>query len=300
MKSCNIFQIQRLSVNDGEGIRTTVFFKGCQLRCRWCANPESWRFEPQLMFFPHKCVGCGACVSACPRQANWQDEAGTLHFNSSSCTLCGSCISICPAGARQQMGKAMSVDAVISELKKDYLFYAESGGGVTFSGGEPYLHPEYLAQLTHACHALGIDTCSESCGFFDFEAVSDLIAEMDALFFDIKIMDTAKHKHYTGQSNDVILKNIAKASAINKNITVRVPVINDVNDDYANMHAMCKFLTQKTHIRRVELLTYHKLGLEKMTALGMPALIFHPPTEQRLEELKEIITGYEIENVSYK
>ena len=123
---------------------------------------------------------------------------------------------------------------------------------------------------------------------------------MDALFFDIKIMDTAKHKHYTGQSNDVILKNIAKASAINKNITVRVPVINDVNDDYANMHAMCKFLTQKTHIRRVELLTYHKLGLEKMTALGMPALIFHPPTEQRLEELKEIITGYEIENVSYK
>jgi len=300
MKPCNIFQIQRLSVNDGEGIRTTVFFKGCNLRCRWCANPESWHFEPQLMFLPHKCVSCGACVSACPRQANWQDEAGTLHFNSSSCTLCGSCINICPAQARQQMGKSMSIDAVISELKKDYLFYAESGGGVTFSGGEPYLHPEYLAQLTNACHALGIDTCSESCGFFDFDTVSKLIADMDALFFDIKIMNTAKHKHYTGQSNDVILENIAKASAINKNITVRVPVIADVNDDYVNMHAMCKFLTQKTSIRRVELLSYHKLGLEKMTALGMPAIIFHPPTEQRLEELKEIIADYGIENVSYK
>ncbi len=300
MRPCNIFQLQRLSVNDGEGIRTTVFFKGCHLRCQWCANPESWRFEEELMFLPHKCVGCGACIAVCPRKANWRDTEGKVHFRRSSCTLCGACLAKCPAGARQPMGKAMSVEEVVKEIKKDFLFYMESGGGVTFSGGEPYLHAEYLRELVAACHRLGIDTCTESCGYFDFETVKDIIADMDALFFDIKIMDSEKHKHYTGQGNEMILENISKASAINPRITVRVPVIEGVNDDDGNMHALCRFLTEKTSIRRVELLTYHKLGLEKMTALGMLAHVFAPPSDARLESLKEILAGYGIENVSYK
>ncbi len=300
MKPCNIFQLQRLSVNDGEGIRTTVFFKGCHLRCQWCANPESWRFEGELMFLPHKCVSCGACIAACPREANWRDAEGKVHFRSGRCNLCGACLARCPAGARVPMGKPMTVDEVVKEIKKDYLFYMESGGGVTFSGGEPYLHADYLRELVGACHRLGINTCTESCGYFDFDSVKDIIADMDALFFDIKIMDSAKHKHYTGQGNEMILENISKASAINPNITVRVPVIQGVNDDDENMHALCRFLTEKTRIRRVELLTYHKLGLEKMTALGMLAHVFAPPTEARLAALKEILATYGIEHVSYK
>lgn len=300
MKPCNIFQIQRLSVNDGEGIRTTIFFKGCHLRCRWCANPESWRFEPQLMFLPHKCSSCGLCGDICPQHANSRSADGTMHFNSSLCQLCGKCIANCPTQARQQMGEVLSSEEVMREIKKDYLFYAESGGGVTFSGGEPYLHADYLRQLTHSCHALGINTCTESCGYFFFDDCADIISEMDALFFDIKIMDSAKHKHFTGQPNKLILENIRKASAINKNITIRVPVIKDVNDDLENMHQLCQFLTRKTSIRRTELLTYHKLGLEKMTALGLLATVFTPPAEQQLQTLKNIISSYGIENISYK
>ncbi len=299
-RPCNIFQIQRLSVNDGDGIRTTVFFKGCHLRCQWCANPESWRFEKELMFLPHKCTGCGACISACPHGANWRDEAGKVHFRHGKCTLCGACLAKCPAGARVPMGKALTAGEVMKEIKKDYLYYMESGGGVTFSGGEPYLHKEYLAELTRQCHRLGIPTCTESCGFFDFDSVKEIIAEMDHLFFDIKVMDSEKHKKYTGQDNAVILENIAKASAINPNITVRVPVIAGINDDDGNMHAMCRFLTERTNIRRAELLTYHKLGLEKMTAMGMLARVFTPPTEERLEALKQILMDYGIESVSYK
>ncbi len=202
--------------------------------------------------------------------------------------------------ARQQMGQELSISEVMTELKKDFLFYAESGGGVTFSGGEPYLHTDYLRKLMHCCHQFGIDTCTESCGYFDFAQCKDIIADMDALFFDIKLMDSQKHKHFTGQNNELILQNISQASAINKNITIRVPVIQNVNDDLKNMHQMCKWLTEKTSIRRIELLSYHKLGLEKMTALGIPSTVFAAPTEERLQELKTIINSYNIENVSYK
>lgn len=300
MKPCNIFQLQRLSVNDGTGIRTTVFFKGCRLRCQWCANPESWRFEPQLMYLPHKCLRCGACVRACPYGASEQGADGSIYFISSRCRLCGRCIEICPAQARQQMGRPMTVGEVMAELRRDYIFYLESGGGVTFSGGEPYLHSGYLRKLQGACHELGIATCTESCAFFDMDECRDIIAGMDELFFDIKMMDEKKHKHYTGQSNELILKNIREASVLNANIVVRVPVIAGVNDDDANIKAMCAFLANKTRIRKVELLTYHKLGLEKMTALGLPARVFHEPAEARLEALKKIIAGYGIENVSFK
>ncbi len=179
-------------------------------------------------------------------------------------------------------------------------FYAESGGGVTFSGGEPYLHPQYLRQLARACRQLGISTCTESCGCFDFAECSDIIAEMDELFFDIKVMDPARHLKYTGRDNAEILHNIAQASMLNNNIVVRVPVIHDVNDDEKNMRLMCAFLREKTSIRRVELLSYHKLGVEKMTALGLPAVVFQTPSDERLRRLREIIGSYGLENVSYK
>ena len=300
MKPCNIFQLQRLSVNDGEGIRTTVFFKGCALRCQWCANPESWAFDAQLMFFPHKCTGCGNCVIACKQEANVRNNEGTINFISRNCVNCGECLACCPADARQVMGEELTIDAVMTQLKKDYIFYLESGGGVTFSGGEPFLHPEYLRLLNARCHQLGINTAVESCAYFDFAACQDIIANIDQLFFDLKIMDSARHKQYTGVTNERILANIEAASKINDNIFVRVPVITGVNDSDENMSALAKFLLAKTSITRVELLPYHKLGLEKMTALGMPAVVFETPSEAKMEELNSLLVREGMTIVSFK
>ena len=300
MKPCNIFQLQRLSVNDGEGIRTTVFFKGCALRCQWCANPESWAFDAQLMFFPHKCTGCGNCVTVCKQEANVRNNDGAINFISSNCINCGECLACCPADARQVMGEELTIDAVMTQLKKDYIFYLESGGGVTFSGGEPFLHPEYLRLLNARCHQLGINTAVESCAYFDFAACQDIIANIDQLFFDLKIMDSARHKQYTGVTNERILANIEAASKINDNIFVRVPVITGVNDSDENMSALAKFLLAKTSITRVELLPYHKLGLEKMTALGMPAVVFETPSEAKMEELNSLLVREGMTIVSFK
>ncbi|NCC02413.1 MAG: radical SAM protein, partial [Clostridia bacterium] len=168
------------------------------------------------------------------------------------------------------------------------------------SGGEPFLHPEYLRQLNQACHSIGINTAVESCAHFDFETCRDIVADIDQLFFDIKIMDSAKHKKYTGQDNSLILENIAAASKINSNIIVRVPVIAGINDDDANMLAMCSFLQEKTAIRKVELLPYHKLGFKKMAALGIPATEFTTPDEDRMQKLQELIFGQGLEIVSFK
>ena len=300
MKPCNIFQLQRLSVNDGEGIRTTVFFKGCALRCQWCANPESWAFDAQLMFSPHKCTGCGNCVTVCKQEANVRNNDGAINFISSNCINCGECLACCPADARQVMGEELTIDAVMTQLKKDYIFYLESGGGVTFSGGEPFLHPEYLRLLNARCHQLGINTAVESCAYFDFAACQDIIANIDQLFFDLKIMDSARHKQYTGVTNERILANIEAASKINDNIFVRVPVITGVNDSDENMSALAKFLLAKTSITRVELLPYHKLGLEKMTALGMPAVVFETPSEAKMEELNSLLVREGMTIVSFK
>ena len=300
MKPCNIFQLQRLSVNDGEGIRTTVFFKGCALRCQWCANPESWSFGAQLMFFPHKCTGCGNCITACKQEANVRNNDGAINFISGNCVNCGECFDCCPADARQVMGEELTIDAVMTQLKKDYIFYLESGGGVTFSGGEPFLHPEYLRLLNNKCHQLGINTAVESCAYFDFDLCQDLIANIDQLFFDLKIMDSARHKQYTGVTNERILANIEAASKINDNIIVRVPVITEVNDSEENMLELAKFLLAKTSITRVELLPYHKLGLEKMIALGMPAVVFETPSETKMNELNALLTEKGIMTVSFK
>ena len=300
MKPCNIFQLQRLSVNDGEGIRTTVFFKGCALRCQWCANPESWAFDAQLMFFPHKCTGCGNCVTVCKQEANVRNNDGAINFISSNCINCGECLACCPADARQVMGEELTIDAVMTQLKKDYIFYLESGGGVTFSGGEPFLHPEYLRLLNDRCHQLGINTAVESCAYFDLAACQDIIANIDQHFFDLKIMDSARHKQYTGVTNERILANIEAASKINDNIIVRVPVITGVNDSDENMSALAKFLLAKTSITRVELLPYHKLGLEKMTALGMPAVVFETPSEAKMEELNALLVREGMTIVSFK
>lgn len=300
MKPCNIFQIQRLSVNDGDGIRSTVFFKGCNLRCRWCANPESWSFTPQLMFLPHKCTGCGNCMVVCRQHANSRDKKGKITFNVSLCLNCGACQTICPTNARYIIGQPMTTAEIINEVKKDLLFYESSGGGVTFSGGEPFLQPQYLGQLIRACQKLGINTAVESCGNFDLQHCRELLPEIDQLFFDIKLMDSNKHRYFTGYDNEKILTNITSSAHLNNNIVIRVPTICGVNADAENFETMCRFLTTHTNIKKIELLPYHRLGYEKMQALGIEGQVFFPPSEQQLATLTSIIHSYGLNTVTYK
>lgn len=298
MPVCNIFQLQRFSVNDGEGIRTTVFFKGCRLRCQWCANPESWSFARQLLFFADKCTDCGKCSEVCRQGAN-QSTGQRMTLDRTRCAACGVCADNCPNGARKLAGEELTVDEAVAAVKKDYLYFLESNGGVTFSGGEPFLHPEYLRELNGRCQSLGINTAAESCGFFDFDSCADIVSKLDMIFFDIKTMDSAVHKQVTGVAKEKILRNIVAAAKLNKNIVVRVPVISGINDSTDNLRKTAQFLRANTDIDRMELLKYHNLGLGKMQALGQKAYEFTAPSEERPELLKEAVAAEGIKVVSY-
>ena len=285
-----IFQIQRWSVNDGDGIRSTVFFKGCPLRCRWCANPESWKGAPEVLFFAECCVVCGRCAAACPQGA-LQWEPGVKPVLTGSCQGCGACSAVCPGGARKQMGYPVTVAEVMAVLKRDAIFYRESGGGVTFSGGEPFAQAEFLRALAASCGSLGIDTAVETSGYYDWEKVKDIFDKLDCAFVDIKHMDSVQHRQWTGVDNSVILDNIGQISRQTRTI-VRVPLMEEVNATETNIRQMCEFLIRNTRVDGVELLSYHDLGEAKYRAAGGEYHAFTTPDGPKLEFLKEIIAGY--------
>ncbi len=289
-----IFQIQRWSVNDGEGIRSTVFLKGCPLRCQWCANPESWHAVPEVLYLPERCTGCGRCISACPAGILSLDAASGKVISSGVCEGCGRCSAVCPTGARKVIGSRVTVDEVMKVVQRDAVFYRESGGGVTFSGGEPFAQPEFLRQLVLACNRLGFDTAVETCGFYDFDPVRDIFERLDSVFIDIKHMDDAVHRRWTGVGNRLILANVEKISCLNPNTIVRVPLIGEVNANEANIRAMCEFLCQKTQVKGVELLPYHDFGKSKQHAAGMADQVFTTPDAVVVEHFEQLIAGYGI------
>ena len=233
-----IFQIQRWSVNDGEGIRSTVFLKGCPLRCQWCANPESWHGNPEVVFLQEKCTGCGRCAIVCDADAVRIDPLSGKAVAAGECRGCGKCCEVCAGGARKQIGMRVTVDEVMAVIKRDAVFYRESGGGVTFSGGEPFVQTEFLRQLVLACGRIGLDTAVETCGYYDWQQVSDIFARLDCVFIDCKHMDEAVHKRWTGVSNRLILANIARISRLAPRTVVRVPVIREVNASEHNIRQM--------------------------------------------------------------
>jgi pyruvate formate lyase activating enzyme len=301
MKSCNgtIFQIQRWSVNDGEGIRSTVFFKGCPLRCQWCANPESWQGRPEVLYFRERCSGCGRCAVVCPTSAATMVD-GKSELDRTKCTACFQCCEVCPTGARKKIGSTVSVDEVLAVIKRDAIFYRESGGGVTFSGGEPFAQMEFLRQLATACQRLGIDTAVETSGHFDWEQARDIIAGLDAVFVDIKHMDEAVHVARTGVSNRLILENIRRISELQPNTIVRVPLIEEVNATEQNIRQLGEFLKQQTQVAGVELLPYHDFGEAKYGAVGGAGHKFTTPDATKIERLKEILTECGIAIADFK
>lgn len=248
-----IFDIERNSFVDGPGIRTTVFFKGCSLKCIWCHNPESQDLKPQMMFYKDKCKGCGKCTQICPTPTN--------------CTLCGKCALYCAFGAREICGKEYTVQEVLSELVKDKAYYENSGGGVTLSGGECLLQADFCAELLKALKQEGIHTAVDTCGFVSTQIIDKVLPYTDLFLYDIKAIDEDVHKKCTGQSNAQILENIKYIDSKNKDIEVRIPYVPDFNDN--QIEKIAEFLKPLKNVKKVKVLPYHNYASSKYNALNM-------------------------------
>lgn len=256
-----IFDIQRGSYVDGPGIRTTVFFKGCNLRCRWCHNPESQHRETQMLFYRDRCVSCGKCKSVCPEQGK-------------TCTLCGRCTLFCPEDARELCGKNVTVDEIFRQIAKDKQFFETSGGGVTCSGGECMLQADFLCELLRRCREADIHTAVDTAGNVPWDAFEKILPYTNLFLYDIKCITEDRHIAGTGVSNRRILENLRRISAVfSGQIHIRIPVVPGFNDSAEEMEKIRLFL-KKISCNQVELLPYHRLGEHKYAALGMEHIVF--------------------------
>ena len=260
-----VFDIQRFSVNDGPGIRTIVFLKGCPLSCLWCCNPESQRKEPDVMYDAKKCVGCGKCMKACvhgaigPGNTTWVDR--------SKCVGCGECVNVCPTGALTLKGEVMTVSEVIHVLRRDAHYFRKSGGGVTLSGGEPLMQWKYARELLKACKAQGWDTAIETTGYGSDEAIEAVIPYLDLVLLDCKSTDPVVHKRVTGVSNELIQKNARKIVSMANKVIIRVPTIPTVNASEEEFHRIAEY-AKSLGVDTVHVLLYHTLGQSKYEMLG--------------------------------
>ena len=292
--SAPVFNIQSYSIHDGPGIRTTVFVKGCPLRCLWCANPESNLAKPQLMTYTNKCTGCGECVEKCPMGAitvKAEGEKVAAYTDRMKCNDCGACIAACPNEAREIAGKMMTVREAFDRIKQDKLFLVSSGGGMTVSGGEALAHPEFTANLLAAAHEDGLHTAIESCVFAPREVVESVFTYVDLALLDIKHMDSAAHKRLTGVPNEMIFENIRYIhNVMHVPVILRVPVIPGYNDDEENILAVGQFAASLGSEVPVNLLPYHRLGDSKSESLGIPRnLDIEVPDSMRMQKLKELV-----------
>ena len=263
-----IFNIQKCSIRDGRGMRTTVFLKGCGLRCLWCANPEGISFAPEISLNPVNCMGCGFCLKQCPSGAVSLDEKGVMKYDRLKCAACGLCAQLCPTEARKKFGQEYTVDELFRRIYQDHFYFEHSGGGVTFSGGEALMQPEFLLEVCRKCKDYKIHVAIETCGCGNYEKFAPCLDYIDFIYFDIKHMDSEMHRKITGQSNVHILENLKRISGHGKEICVRTPVVPGWNDSEENIRATAAFAAQCANVRRYELLAYHKLGINKYKILG--------------------------------
>ena len=264
-----IFHIMRFSLHDGPGIRTAVFFKGCPLSCWWCHNPESQSFSPEVLYSVDRCRLCGDCAAICPHGAiERTGDRMTVTGDGQLCATCAAaCTAACGAEARSVAGRTMTVTEIVAEIERDVVFFDESGGGVTFTGGEPFAQPELLEALLHACRARRIHTTIETCGAAARESVLRIGGLADLILYDLKILDPARHRQYTGGPNRNILENLEALVAAGRPVTVRIPVVPGVNDGATDVRAACDYLAP-LGLTRVDLLPYHRAGAEKYQRLG--------------------------------
>lgn len=283
-----VFNIKKYALNDGPGIRTTIYLKGCFLKCKWCDNPEGQKFSKEIAFNELRCGNCQLCVKNCPRGAIEKQDSLTI-IDWRKCDLCGRCVEKCPKEALIFFGQEMTVEEVIQEIEKDRPFYQESGGGVTFCGGEPLLQIDFLFHLLQECKKRNFHTCVDTSGYAPWSFFERIYFLVDLFLYDLKVMDEKKHLSYIGRGNQLIKNNLAKlASKAKTKIIIRVPLISGFNDDEENVNQMIEFLTS-LEILKIDLIPYHKLGFAKYRHLfrSEPSKEFQPPSKERLKELKE-------------
>lgn len=283
-----ILRIEKLSSFDGEGLRTVVFLKGCPLACRWCSTPESQRSGTDFGVDRNKCTGCFACTEACPENAlAWDMKSERFITDHTRCTDCGSCTAACPEGARKVWGYTATTDEIYREVEKDSLFYFHSGGGVTMSGGEPLVQKAFTAELLKKCRDHGINTALETCGMVPWEAIEAVLPLLDTLFFDLKHMANEAHLALTGKGNRRILENLERIdeSSHPVSLIVRMPVIPGANDARENLEALGGFCKQLDKLGQVQLLPYHRLGMETYRRMSLPYTLeeLKSPTKEEME-----------------
>lgn len=274
-----IFNIQRYSIHDGPGIRTTVFFKGCPLKCLWCHNPESQNFSKELIKYKDRCINCGYCIKACKMNALENKE---------NCILCENCCEECPTNSRVILGKEMTINEILKEVEKDRVFYDQSKGGVTLSGGEPLSQGEFLINLAKELKARNIHITIDTSGYAPWEHIEKLLPYVDLFLYDLKIINDEKHKLYTGVSNKIIIDNLRKLAKAGADIYIRIPIIPTVNDGDEDIKGFLQLLKEIGGFKYINLLPYHNISTEKYKRLNLEYQItdIKEPTVEDLENIK--------------
>lgn len=293
-----VFNIQRMSLHDGSGIRTVVFLKGCNNRCFWCHNPESWDRGQEIQFFPERCIGCGQCLTACPNGLHKIDADTKKHiFDRESCKHCGLCAANCPSGCLVFTGKDYSADEIIPLLLRDKPFYDRSNGGVTISGGEPLIQLGFVKSLLRKLKEISINTAIESAFNVRWESIEDIRQYTDFFLVDLKTADDDKHRSVTGSSNKQIIENIIALDKTGSKYCIRIPVIPGVNDDVSSMEGIYNVLKHLSNISYVELMPYHTMGIGKLASLSLSQsqlVGLKPPAKEQLALLAATFTDISV------
>ena len=267
-----ISNLQRFSLDDGPGIRTTVFFKGCNLRCAWCHNPECISGGHTLQLLQDACTGCGGCVSACRQGVHHIDQNGRHHLDRSLCVGCGACAYQCTHGALTLIGTRYEPESLLQELLKDRRYYETSGGGVTFSGGEPLLHPDYLVRMLELCRGAGLHTAVDTAGCVPFPVLERVLPLADLFLYDIKLWTSERHQAATGVPNQLILENLRRLTDAGGAVYLRTPIIPGYNDDLEELGCIARFLADlpaRGQVQKIQLLPYHNYGVGKYVSIGL-------------------------------
>jgi pyruvate formate lyase activating enzyme len=285
-----VSKIQRYSIKDGPGIRTTVFLKGCSMQCEWCCNPELINPHPEILKDQNVCIHCGECFSKCPDEALLED-GNEYVINRTLCTACGICVEVCPVGAYELIGRPMSVNELVRKLVKDRVFYEVSDGGVTFSGGEPTLQYGFVKKAAQELKRNQIHVALETCGNVPWEYLQELLDVVDLVLYDIKFVDNEKHTRFTGASNEVIMQNAEKLSDVGLPLIIRLPLLPGINDAIEDINGMVNFIQGLETVQRVDILPYHRLGIGKYLMLGKEYRLgtLEPPDRNHLEKLRDLI-----------